>query len=498
MHKTLTTIMAGATALASVALLQPAAAEPVRHVLLISVDGLHSVDLERYVAANPQSVLASLGRHAVTYSNAAASFPSDSFPGLLALVTGGTPRSTGVYYDDTYDRKLAKPGHCDQIGTEIDFTEDMDLDDKALDTRIDVKKLPLDPAHGCAAVWPHSYLRVNTLFELVHAAGGHTAWSDKHPVYDLVNGPSGKGVVDLYNPEINANGITDSVDKTIEYDDMKVRAVLAEIRGRDHADAAKAPVPALFGMNFQAVSVGQKLAGNGYQDALAVPSAGLAKAMAFVDTALGRMVAALKEQHLYDSTLLVVTAKHGQSPIDPARRRIIDSKLIKATVDSAGSGLTAQVTNDSVALIWLTDSKRTPEAVAALAGKEEALGIAKIYAGAELAAMFGDPARDSRVPDIILQPEAGVIYTKPTATKLAEHGGTSPDDRSVALLLAHPALGAARVSTPVSTLQVAPTIARTLGLDPRKLDAVRMEHTQPLPGFGIPAGRVTAASATVR
>src|SRR6266478_4863182 len=85
-------------------------AKAVKHVLLISVDGLHEVDLARFIAAHPQSALAGLAAHGAHYRNAAAAMPSDSFPGLLAMITGGTPKSTGVYYDDSYDRTLYPPG----------------------------------------------------------------------------------------------------------------------------------------------------------------------------------------------------------------------------------------------------------------------------------------------------------------------------------------------------------------------------------------------------
>jgi hypothetical protein len=61
------------------------------HVLLLSVDGLHRQDLARWVAHNPQSALAQLARHGVTDTNATTTTPSDSVPGLLAQVTGGTP-----------------------------------------------------------------------------------------------------------------------------------------------------------------------------------------------------------------------------------------------------------------------------------------------------------------------------------------------------------------------------------------------------------------------
>jgi hypothetical protein len=96
---------------------------------------------------------------------------------------------------------------------------------------------------------------------------------------------------------------------------------------------------------------------------------------------------------------------------------------------------------------------------------------------------LGDPAKDLRVPDLIIQPVVGVIYTKPTATKLAEHGGGSLDDRHVALLVSNPVLKPARVEGPVATQQVAPSMLRALGLDPLKLDAVRAEATEALPGL---------------
>jgi predicted AlkP superfamily pyrophosphatase or phosphodiesterase len=78
-------------------------------VLLISIDGMHQVDLQKWIDGNPTSALAALAKAGIVYSNARATTPSDSFPGLLALVTGGTPKSTGVYYDDSYDRTMYPP-----------------------------------------------------------------------------------------------------------------------------------------------------------------------------------------------------------------------------------------------------------------------------------------------------------------------------------------------------------------------------------------------------
>src|SRR4051812_24468575 len=81
-----------------------------RHVLLLSVDGMHQSDLDWYVAAHPHSALARLTHTGSEYTNAAASNPSDSDPGGTALMTGGNPRSTGVYYDVEYSHKTDEAG----------------------------------------------------------------------------------------------------------------------------------------------------------------------------------------------------------------------------------------------------------------------------------------------------------------------------------------------------------------------------------------------------
>lgn len=468
----------------------------IQHVLLLSIDGIHAVDLARYVQHNPGSALASLSNVGVTYTAASTAKPSDSFPGLLSMITGGSPRSTGVYYDDSYDKSLSPPGsNCATVGTEVAYDESIDKDPDALNGGggIDPATLPLDPNKGCTPVYPHSFLRVNTIFEVAKAAGRRTAWSDKHPSYELVNGPSGKGVDDLYVPEIastcplaGSDGAnTSSVPCVKQYDDLKVAAVLHQIDGTDHTGAAKADVPAIFGMNFQAVSVAQKLAGVGYADTSATPSAGLLDAMNHTDQSIGAMVRELQAKGLLDSTLIVVTAKHGQAPIDPSKRQIVDSKLIPSLINSVQPGLLAQATQDDVGLYWLTNSAQTPAVVAKLAANQAQAGIQEILSGEALKLHFSDPLRDPRAPDLVVLPNMGVIYTKPTGTKIAEHGGFSDQDTNVALLVANPRLARALVPTAVQTTQIAPTILSQLGLDPQALSAVRLEQTPLLPGLAL-------------
>ena len=76
-------------------------------MLLISVDGLHDADLTACVKANPSSAMATLAGKGAHSAQASSAMPSDSFPGLLAFVTAGSPKSTGVHDEDSYDRLLS-------------------------------------------------------------------------------------------------------------------------------------------------------------------------------------------------------------------------------------------------------------------------------------------------------------------------------------------------------------------------------------------------------
>jgi len=283
-----------AVAAAVVALAVPtgtALAQPrdaARHVLLISVDGLHQSDLSWYAAHHPGSAMASLVHRGTDFTHASTPVPSDSFPGMVAQVTGGNPASAGVYYDSSYDRGLLPPGttSCAGVapGANVQYDESIDRNPASLDAGqgltglpdsilgltgqardlIDPAKLPVDPA-TCKPLYPHQFVQVNTIFEVAKAHGLRTAWSDKHAAYDILNGPSGSGIDDLFTPEINSNVPGGTGDWTADnaatrrYDGYKATAVINEIDGYDHSRTTKVGVPAIFGMNFQTVSTAEKL-----------------------------------------------------------------------------------------------------------------------------------------------------------------------------------------------------------------------------------------------
>jgi hypothetical protein len=535
----------------------------IRHVLLISVDGLHAVDFlncsHGIAGVNDGAPycpnLAALGTTGVNYTAASTSKPSDSFPGLMTIVTGATPRTMGVYYDVAYDRTLSPPvnatgngnagGNCTPgviTGYTTEFDEGIDIDQTKLNggapgagltdggiASIDMAKLDRDPSKGCAPVYPWNFVRTNTIFGVIHNAGGYTAWSDKHPSYSSVAGPGGGTLDDYYAPEINSNVIplpgvttpsglacttipdptsdltawTNSFQNIQCYDTLKVNAILKEIEGENH-DGKKAKTPTIFGMNFQAVSVGQKLiekgvATGGYLDAAGTPTPWLLSEIQFVDDAIGEMVNKIKDRGLYEQTLIVITAKHGQSPIDPSRwNPILNTGSSPATLlgtaglipysESPLNPTGVGPTEDDVSLIWLTNSANTLSAVSTLESNATAIGLGQIYYGSSLALNYNwpglTPSGDPRTPDIIVMPNVGVDYTG-SSKKLAEHGGFAHDDTNVILLLSNPAFVPHSVYTGVGTNQVAPTILRALGLDPQSLDAVRLEGTSVLPDVNL-------------
>ena len=532
----------------------------IQRVLLVSVDGMHSVDFVNCAKGVPGvnggapycPNLAALGATGTTYPNASTSKPSDSFPGLMALVSGGSPRSVGAFYDVAYDRSLAPPkvttgngvagGPCGLSaganGTTTEFDEGIDIDQTQLNggapsgdggiNSIDADRLERDPKQGCAPVFPWNFVRTNTIFGVVHAAGGYTAWSDKHPSYSSVSGPgNGTNVDDYYSPEINSTVValpgvvtptgvqcspipdpsqlgawTNSFQNIQCYDTLKVNAILNEIDGKTHNGQGSAPVPTLFGMNFQAVSVGEKLieqnvGTGGYADAAGTPTTFLLNEIEFVDAAFGEWINELRSKGLLDSTLIIVTAKHGQSPIDPNRFFPIPgpnhnngtspANLIASLLPFSESPLNQSgigPTEDDISLLWLSSSTQTLNAVSILQQNAAQAGIGEMFYGPSITTMFNapglPPTGDPRSPDIVITPNFGVVYTGSSA-KLSEHGGFSHDDTNVIMVLSNPSFTPSTVNTPVETMQVAPTVLRALGLEPSQLQSVQMEGTPVLP-----------------
>jgi Type I phosphodiesterase / nucleotide pyrophosphatase len=527
----------------------------IKHVLLISIDGMHAVDFYNCATGiagvnNGEPYcpnLALLAKTGINYVGAVSSRPSDSFPGMAALASGGTPKSTGIYYDVAFDRSLDPPqittgtglagGSCIPYGTPGGTTTDYDqgiaFDDTKLNggapgasltdggiASIDPRKLVRDPKNGCAPVYPWNFIRVNTAFGVIHAAGGYTAWIDKHASYSAAGGPGGNGLNDYYSPEVDSTVVplpgvktsqgascatirdpqgtsswTSSFENIQCYDSIKVNGLLNEIAGKTHAGAA-AKIPALFGMNFQSVYIGQSVneagvAKGGYLNAAALPSPELVKEIQFVDTALGQIWNELYASNIYQDTLIIITAKHGESPIDPASY-IANGSNTPATLlgpaipysESPSNSTGIGATEDDVSVLWLKKGESVDSAVELLEKNAAAIGLGQIFYGPTLALNYNvggwEAGQDSRTPDIIVAPNVGMTYSGST-TMIGDHGGFAHDDTNVIMLVTNPSFKAQTVSNLTTTTQVAPTILKALGLDPKLLDAVKQEGTAVLP-----------------
>lgn len=142
-------VLTGTAAYASTGAQQAAAGRDARvqHVLLVSVDGLHQSDLQWWIRHHPRSALARLARAGTEYRSAVTPVPSDSFPGMVAQVTGGDPRTTGIYYDDSYNRRLlppgsvCTPGQTTGLGTEVNLAEDLDRNSLSIDAGFGIPNL---------------------------------------------------------------------------------------------------------------------------------------------------------------------------------------------------------------------------------------------------------------------------------------------------------------------------------------------------------------------
>lgn len=473
-----------AVLIAGLSVLAAAQAKTAR-VLLLTMDGSHAMDLENYITAHPNSNLAGLAGHGLFYNNASSTWPSDSFPTEMAILTGGSPYSTGIWYEISYSRKLSPPGsHCATVGTEIALDESIDKDPNALDGGggLDPAKLVLDPSKGCSPVYPHDLLRVNTIFDVLKAKGLYTAWIDKQLGDEVDQGPTGHAIDDFFTPELHHAAAAHSLPGIFHFDDLRTDALLNEINGKDHTGAKSEPVPAIMGMTYQAVSVGEKLKqGMGWADATGTMSADLESAFDHTDMEIGRLLQALRSRGLMSSTTIIITAKHGQQPIDVSKLVKVSPSVITDAVDSVGKDLIADSTGDDIFFIWLKDHSQTPAVVKALEGIQTQAHIQRIFSGTALKLLFRDPETDPRTPDIIIQPDMGVIYTKPTNPTIAEHGGFAYEDTHVPILISHEGWAPRHIVARVNAAQIAPTVVRLLGADPNQLQAVRIEGTEVLP-----------------
>lgn len=453
-----------------------------KHVVVLSFDGMHQSDLVYYVKTFPQSAFASILTSSIEFTNAKASSPSDSFPATAAIFTGASSRTHGLYYDVSYDKALYAAGSdCKGTqGTVVAWDESVDLNPELLNAggSLNVSTFPLKKTTwgACLPVYPYDWPLVNTVFEVVRQSGLVTAYADKHPSYTWVNGPSGLGLSQSFFPEVAS---ISGEAATEGFDDLHWSAITNWTMGLNYDGTSGFSTPAFYATNFQALTSAESSAG---YNADLTPSNNLTQAYRQLDAKLADFITTMKAAGTYSDTLLILTAKQGQSPIDPATINIIsDVALANATGVSI-----EQASADDGAVIWLTNPTEAASAKAGLLADAVALGIEKVWIGEEIRANGLGNAFSSRTPDVIVIAKAGVIYGTVGSGTKAQHGGMNFDDKQVPLIVHSPSFtGAVQNTEYVSTRQIPTTILKALGLDPLLLAGARAEGTVVLPGVPL-------------
>ena len=376
----------------------------------------------------------------------------------------------------------------------------------------------------------------NSIGALVDQSTG-TPYSNTNPsITSKFFGDSTKGNQTLFSAPptgFSASQFT-SVATTSAFDDLKVKQILNEIDGLDHTGTTATGTPAIFGMNFQAVSVGQKEPGTlfngGGIDSNGNARPDMVSAFAHTDASIGLILDELKKKGLDSSTLVILTAKHGQNPIkDPTVG--LSSTFDSVTGAAGGDGnltavgallvrngieLASERGGDTSSLIYLKNQSDVQKAVTILNTKDYSFDTAAdkisdptgntLFSAQDKAAQgtvlsgqaivnagLGDPTKNDRTPDIVVPLNTGYFFG--TATKKrSEHGGFTDDDTHVALIAASTGLSSSVQGTTnnqrVSTTQIAPTTLEALGLDPKLLQGVQIDGTQDLNGLINSTGNV--------
>lgn len=441
-------------------LIHTSADHPAERVLIISVDGLRAVNLANFVSSHPQSTLAELTRRGVTYTNAQVPWP-DTAAGMMAIASGGSPISTGIFSSEGYDRSLQRDGEACRLA--------------AAPLNLAAGQVELLKAeNGCGALQAHRLVRVNSIFDIVHAAGGRTVWADANAVYaDLLRGPSGTALDDVFTPA-GALEEKDRISGAEERDSECVDAMMRWI-------GAGSNVPQLSGLSLVGLDAAQRSLPLSQTAAPGAARSVKRSPLEHIDAQVHRIVAALKTTGLFDSTWVIVTARHG-SIGDTANLRVVDSARVEQVAKTAAGNELGRVVAGTAAMVWLKHSEMTDSVVNAYRAKMLQLGIGAIYFGEKLKLIMDTAREDSRMPDVILEAQEGVVWTKDG--QWPEHlGGFSDDENHVALLISGRQLTGRVDKARVSTGQVAPLISMILGMEKLELQALHQEYVPALPGI---------------
>jgi len=400
-----------------------------KHVLILFIDGGHP---EFYTQDNTPTIMV-LSAQGTTFCNARTGFPSDSMPGILDVFTGAPPSVSGFLYDVSYDR---------HYNMQITVAEDPQTP-KGVDMR--------------------NLVRIPTLFQAIHAAKMRASFISKHAGYAILEGPTWAGAGfdkgDLYLPEEADYNFDSKTEKFSHqaFDQANWDTLTKLVDG--------ANPPALFGAYILGPNYTVK---NGWTDKKGNLLPATVGALQYEDTQLGKLIAEMKSKGIYDSTAIIITADHGNTPLT---RWVPEDGERSISQFLAQNGIEVlSYTPDDLYMVWLKDESQTAKAIDLLSTPDAKakFGTNKILNQSDLAELGAAPA--DRTPDFIVIPTDGqngtdsVVYAG--GPKLSEHGGISEADQRVPLFMAGAGIRKGYVSqTPINNMALGPTMAYLLGVD---------------------------------
>ena len=431
---------------------------PADVALIVDIAGLHARDLDRWVREHPDSALGGLSARGDSFTNAWLP-ANDPVVGLLALATAGTPISTGIPATTFYARDLAPmQGNCDSAGTFVDLSRNAAASGQVV---------ARDPARGCSPVEPHELLPYNTIFDLVKARGGTTAWAgSEERLVDLLRGHKGTGLSEAVVVISQGDGHAT--------DEMRVASVKRWI---ESSAPSINPPPALIGITLDGFDAVERTpAQDANYSGRLTPHA--EQALRQIDERIAELVLCLRQKGLFKRTWILVTATHLFAPAKHLTSRHFSTTGMEQVLRNAGMPA-ANISVSDGCLVWLPEGKQADVAANALWRERRRLGIASIRTSNELA--LTTYAHSARSPDLVLEPEDGVLWTDHWGNELT--GGSSEDTRHAAMLVSGEQLGSRMDPTLVPTTQAAALLLRALGLEKLDLDAQHHEHAPALPGI---------------
>lgn len=430
---------------------------PKRTVVMISLDGLAGFYLDDPKAEIP--TLREMAKEGVRASSMKAVNPTVTWPNHTTLITGDQPGRHGVAGNIVFDRDLHR---------RVTLIADPELNSDEI-------------------------IKVRTVFDAAKAAGLKTA---------ALRWPATRGckALDLAMPDMKNNvaalpfvtpsllergraagilavddyaaGLTEKHSQITDENTAKIAEMLLH---DDH--------PALMAIHLSEVDHTEHQFGPKSAEAYAAIKA--------ADGYVQRIRTALQREAGETGTLLIVS-DHGFSPIEHEIAPLVvlrQAGLIKTAGAKILPGPVVNVTQGGADFVYIDspDAAVRAELVAKVqAAFQGVAGLRKIVTAPEFAAYgLGDPATGARIPDVVLLAEYGYYFGNtsdgiiPVEEKSERRGGHGHDSNLPQLhatfVGAGAGLGRGVNLGEITNLDVAPTIARLLGISLPDTDGEPLE-----------------------